>query len=507
MNIPIIARVLGALLVFLALFWAYPLGVAWFHDEPLMPWYIMNGVSILGGLGLMAFGLRARDKDMSMREGIAVTSLAWVAASLVSALGIQLAVPEATWMMCWFEAMSGFTTTGSSVFGSHIVDGQEIGVLIGELPKGVLMWRSLMQWMGGLGIVVFSLAIIPLLMGGSAGFQMYRAEVPGLTADRLAPRLASTARILLSVYCILTIVVAVALFACGVSPFVAINHACTTIASGGFSTYDDSVGGMNSAAAEWVIIVGMFAAGLNFSLLIGAIRGRLKRIWDNTEARVYILLVLSVWLIIMGIHSVFDHEYANNLSGKVHELARDSLFQIVSLVTSTGYGTGFEHHPLSWDSWPGSAKILLLGLMICGGCAGSTAGGAKLVRFIVAWKACRRELRRYLEPARVTPISLDGHPIPDRMVLQVVGFLMIYFASWLVGTFMLTLLGNDLNIACSAALTALSNIGPGIESIGPAGNFRTMNDASLGVSVFLMLLGRLEFFGVLITLMPRHWRK
>ena len=507
MNLAIIARVLGALLVFLALFGLIPLAVAWYHDEARHPWYIMVGTSGLIGIIFMLIGLKARDADMSIREGIAVTSLAWVAASAVSGLGLMYAVPGLPYINGWFEGMSGFTTTGSSIFGSHIVGGTETGFLIEALPRGVLIWRSLMQWMGGLGIVVFSIAIIPLLMGGSAGFQMYRAEVPGLTADRLAPRLASTARILLSTYCLLTFIVAAALILCGVSIFDAVNHACTTIASGGFSTYDNSIDGLNSVAGQWVIIAGMLAAGINFSLLISAMRGKLQRIWHNTEAKTYLLILLSAWLALICIHLLSNTAYAHQAVADPHMFLRDTLFQLVSISTSTGYSGGFALDPLSWDSWPPAAKLILLGAMIVGGCAGSTAGGAKLVRFIVAWKAARRELRRYMEPARVTPITLDRHPIPDRLVLQVIAFLFIYVMSWLAGAFLFALLGNNMTVAMSASLSAISNIGPGCGDIGPAQNYAGLSQPSLLLSIFLMLLGRLEFFGVLILLIPRHWRK
>jgi trk system potassium uptake protein TrkH len=497
MHLGIVAKILGYLVMGLGLIGILPLllSIVARDTHGPWPWLIMISLAGVVGGGLAFAGHKAPGKDLGIREGVAVTSLVWVVASLVSAVGIWFAAPMATFMEAWFEAMSGFTTSGSTVFGSIAP--------IESLDHSLLLWRSIMQWMGGIGIVVISLALLPLLAGGS-GFQLYRAEVPGITADRLAPRIADTARLLVGFYMGLTVAIVLGLLACGVSLFDAVCHAMTTASTGGFSPYDDSAEGLDSIAAEWVLIVGMLVSAINFGLLILALRGKPLKIWQNNEARVFLILVTLACAIVIIDLALFSSLYLDDW----HGLIRDSIFQVISLSTSTGYGTGFDSTPgfVGWEGWPAAATSMMVMFMVMGGCTGSTAGGTKVIRWIVMWKASRRELKRYAEPARVIPVRIDGKTIGDRVILQVAAFFMIYTVTWVLGTVAISLSGIDLLTAGTAALTCISNIGPGMGSVGAADNFHHIGTFGQFACIVLMLLGRLEFFGVIAVCSLSYWR-
>ncbi|NRA40311.1 MAG: TrkH family potassium uptake protein [Planctomycetes bacterium] len=504
MNPAVIAKVLGMLLIVLGCISAVPITAALYSAEDIAPWVIMALVFFVSGISLLIIGRKSiPEKDLGISEGMAITTLFWTISSAISAIGLWHASPGIGFIHAWFESMSGLTTTGSTIFGSHINDaGIEIGTLIVDLDNSVKIWRALLEWMGGIGIVVISIALIPLLIGGS-GFQMYRAEMPGLSADRLAPRLATTARIILGLYVIFTALISIALYLSDVPLFHAICHAMTTVSTGGFSTFDNSVEGLQSHAAEWIIILGMILGAINFSIIVSSIRGKPLSIWHNSEARTFLCLLLIAWAAVAVSLGCCDDLYA----GHTGDLIRDSLFQVVSIGTSTGYGTGYDTHPEAWTAWPSFAVCIIIMCMICGGCAGSTAGGMKLVRILIAIRACRRELRRFMEPARITPMTLDNRPINDRIVLQVAAFIALYAFSFILGGLALAMCGNSLEVSFSASLSAISNIGPALGDVGPSRNFRGLNQPSLCISIFLMLLGRLEFFGVLMTLRPKHWRR
>lgn len=496
MRLAPIARALGGLLGALAGLGLLPLLCDGLDGQPIRPWLVMIGVA--SSLSALLWWLGARQKaPMGLREGIAVTTLIWIAASLVGAIGIWLASP-ADYIGSCFEAMSGLTTTGGSVFGGAAAD----PLAIESQTRGVLLWRALLNGLGGIGIVVMSLALLPMVVGGS-GFQMYRAEVSGIDRDRLTPRIADTARILLRVYLGLILGVYLGLLLCGVSHFDAVCHALAAVATGGFSTYDDSAEGLGSAAAEWVLIAGMVAGGLNFALLVHAVRGKPLRLWRSGETRLYLGILtlasagigLSLWL------------QSSLYQGRGMELVRDSVFQVVTIATTTGFGTGYDVDPASYDAWPPLCQMILLVLMVLGGCAGSTSGGIKMVRLLVALKSARRELHRFIEPARVIPVQLDGQVMRDGVVLQVAGFLIVFACCWAVGSVALAACGSDPLTAISAAVACLSNIGPGLGLVGPADNYRSVGPSGQIICFVLMLIGRLELLGVLMLLRPGQWRR
>lgn len=496
MNIAIVARILAYLVIGLALVGLLPLIFSFFGDRRgPWPWLAMIATALLVAGALLIKGRHAQVKDLSIREGIAITSLVWVVASLIGAVGIRLATPEITYIMAWFEAMSGFTTTGSTVFGDTIT--------ISQLDRSVLIWRHLMQWLGGLGIVVISLSLLPLLTGGG-GFSLYRAEMPGISNERLAPRIADTARWLVSFYLGLTIVVTLALWLTGATLFTSFCHALSTVATGGFSTFDNSIDGFSSATAEWIIIFGMIGGALSFALIIAALRGRAQRLWASTETRVFLAILAIAGAVVCYDVASNNQWYASN----THDLIRHSLFNVISTGTTTGFAVGANvSEGDSWAAWPPASHLVLILLMIVGGCTGGTAGGSKVIRWVVAWKALHSELRRFVEPARVTAVSINNKPLDQQAVRQVGSFFFILFLCWVGGALLIALAGQDLITSLGTALTAVTNNGPGLGATGVDGNFANIGTLGHLTCIFLMVVGRLEFFGFLALCSLRHWQR
>jgi trk system potassium uptake protein TrkH len=461
------------------------------------PWIIMLLTAVVVGGGLLFAGRRANRSDLRIREGIVITSMIWFLFSAVAAIPLAIATP-ANFVLAWFEAVSGLTATGATIFGDADF------YTLADLTAGMHLWRSLLQWMGGIGIVVISLALLPLITG-SSGFQLYRNEVPGLDAERLQPRIRDTARWLLYLYLGLTALIMLGLLLCGVGLFPAICHAMTCVATAGFSIYDDSAEGLNSHAAEWVLIAGMLLSGMNFSLLLAAVLGKRHLLWRSTEARAYIIGMSVASALVIAI-LMSDAEMVEHYDGSTSDMIRDGIFQVVSILTTTGYATGYDAHHLSWWAWPPAAIALLTLLMPIGGCAGSTSGGIKVVRFLVGWRAALREFRRQVEPARISVVRLDNLSLSNDLILQVGAFFFIFFSAWGLGGLAIALCGNDLMDSFSAAISCLANIGPALGNLGPAGNFRGLGEPSLLIGIFLMILGRLELFGLLIALSWTTWR-
>ncbi len=496
-------RAIGGLLVALGGVVFIPLLVAVYYHEALAPWIWTMVVSMGSGLVLLITSRRARTENLGLREGLAITTLTWVIGSAVGSIGLWLDVRDLSFVDAWFEILSGLTTTGATVFGGwDDASGIHHGTNITALTHASLAWRSLSQYLGGIGIVVLSLALLPLLTSGT-GYQLYRSEITGIDAGRLAPRIISTARILVGFYLLLGVGAAFALWLVGVAPFDAFCHAASGISTGGFSTYDNSVTGLHNHAAEWALIVIMGVGGLNFALIITALRGHPQRLWRSEEVRLYLIIILIGWLTLMAVVTNSHDVYRERPS----DMVRDTLFQTVSMMTSTGFVSGSDVVQGGWESWVPPAQFVLLLLMVAGACAGSTAGGAKLVRVMVIAKLLRREVRRHGEPARITPIAIDGKALGDAQLLHVGGFFAAYALSWVVGSLALCFLGLPLAEAASGALTCLSNVGPGVGEIGSGHNFGQLSPAAKGVCMLLMLLGRLEFFGVLMTCSLRHWRR
>jgi trk system potassium uptake protein TrkH len=436
-------------------------------------------ITLIAGLALFA-SCKSR-KDLSVREGFAIVTFGWTFYALFGALPFLFSGAIPSPLDAVFETMSGFTTTGSTILTD-----------IEILPESVLLWRALTHWLGGMGIIVLSLAILPML--GVGGMQLFKAEVPGPTADRLKPRIQDTAKLLWGVYVLLTAAETVLLMFGGMNFYEALCHSFATLATGGFSTRNASVGAFNSPYIEWVIILFMLLAGVNFSLHYHALRGRVRGYFRNEEFRTYLVLVLAATglIVLLNQGRVYD-SFLDNL--------RYSAFQASSILTTTGFGTA------DFEIWPVLAQYLLVLLMFTGGCAGSTGGGMKVARILLLFKHAQVQLYRLIHPRAVRLVKLGDIPV-DREVMQaILGFFALFMGVFVVASCLLAASGMDLVSSGAAVIATLSNIGPGLGSVGPADNFAQVPAFGKTVLIACMLMGRLELFTVLVLFFPSFWRK
>lgn len=458
-------------------------GVAWWYGEgDALAFLLSAGVSAgVGGLGV---GTTRMAGSLSIREGYAVVSLTWIVAGVVGALPYLFSGVITHPVAAVFESASGFTTTGATVFGE-----------IEGLPRGILFWRSLTQWLGGMGIILLGVAILPFL--GVGGMHLFRAEVPGPTPERLSPRIAQTAKLLWSVYAVLTVALTALLLAGGLGLFDAVNHALTTMPTGGFSPRNDSIAAFDSPFVQYTIILFMYLAGVNFVLHFRAMSGRPGAYLGNVEWRFYTAALFAgcaaVFLLIR-----FTGEYATLGTERAF---RDSLFQVVSLGTTTGYVTR------DYGMWPLGAQLLLVALMFMGGMAGSTAGGIKSMRIYVLVQQGLAELRRSIHPRAVVVTRLGAKALDDSALLNILGFVLLFLGIFAAGVVGLALLGHDLTTAVGASVATVANIGPGLGAVGAVENYGWMDPWSHGILIVLMIVGRLEIFTVLLLFHPDMWRR
>ncbi len=480
MNPRAVLRVLGVLLVAVG---TAMLPAAVFaaadRSRDLVPLLASAGISLAAGAGLM---LPTRGKvDLTVKDGFAIVTFGWLACAVFGALPFLLAGAVKTPVDAVFESMSGFTTTGATILGD-----------IEALPRGLLFWRSLTHWLGGMGIVVLSLAVLPAL--GVGGMQLFRAEVPGPTADRLSPRIQNTAKILWGVYVGLSALEAALLLVGGMSLFDALCHTFGTMATGGFSTRNASIAAFPSPFIQTVITVFMFLAGANFALHYWLLRRRITHYARDEEFRVYtgvtVVSVLLLWLILV----------LKLGEGPVLAL-RHASFQAVSILTTTGFGTA------DYLLWGAAAQIILLLLMFFGGCAGSTGGGMKHMRLLLLGKHGMRELRKLLHRQGVFTVRLSGKRVADDVMMNVLGFFLLYVSIFAAAALVVAAMGVDLETAVGASAATLGNIGPGLGQVGPASTYAGLPLAAKGILSFCMLLGRLELFTVLVVLTPMFWRR
>lgn len=480
--------ILGLLLVCMSLTMLAPLLLALAEDETAAARGLFQAFLLVAGSGgaLALFFRRNDAKAITHREGLAVVGLCWVASTVAGGLPFVLA-GHLSLTDAVFEAASGFTTTGATILTD-----------IEIVPRGLLLWRSLTHWLGGMGIIVLSLAVQPLL--GVGGMQLFRAEVPGPTPDKLTPRIQDTAKCLWGVYLLLTVLQIILLRVGGMDMFDAVNHTFATVATGGFSTKNASLAAFPQPFIQWVIIVFMFAAGMNFSLHFRALRGQPGCYFRSAEWKTYAgvvavsVMVVAATLFLRGVMPASE-------MAEVEGLVRAAAFQVVSIITTTGFVT--ENYAL----WPPLCLVILLFLTFLGGCAGSTGGGFKVMRLAVMARLTALELLHVLHPRSVRLVKLDGRPVAQDVIVGVVGFLLIYLFLLLLGTLLLSALEQDLITAFTAALTCLSNVGPGLGQVGPVDNFAHFPAVGKWGLALLMLLGRLEFHALLLLFMPGFWRR
>lgn len=481
-----ILYVLGVLLVCVGLTLVLPLGVALGYGEQAADGIFQSAVIIVGGGALLALGCRQQTQQpLTHSEGLAAVGLCWLAASVAGALPFVLA-GHLSFTDAVFEAASGFTTTGASILAD-----------IEATPKGLLMWRSLTHWLGGMGIIVLSLAVQPLL--GVGGMQLFRAEVPGPSPDKLTPRLQDTAKLLWAVYGLLTAVLIPLLMVGGMDWFDAVNHTFATVATGGFSTRNASIMAFPQPFIQWTIILFMFAAGINFSLHYRALRGNIYCYFASDECKSYIKIIITA-IASIGLFLYFTGTMAVASFKELEILLRAVAFQVVSIITTTGFVT--ENYSL----WPAFCIAALIVLTFIGGSAGSTGGGFKVLRLVVLGRVMRQELFQVLHPRSVRLIKLDGRTVSGDVLAGISGFLLLYLALTVSGTLFVSCFGLDPLTAFTAVLTCLSNVGPGFGAVGPVDNFGHLPAAVKWALSLLMLLGRLEFHALLLLCMPGFWR-
>ncbi len=477
-----LVNVVGVILMALSGALAVSAGVAVLYGDGDALAFVVSA-ALSAGAGWLAWRRTSLERDLSLREGYAVVSLAWLAVGVVGAIPYLLSGSLASPAAALFESVSGFTTTGATVFGE-----------IERLPHGIHFWRCLTQWLGGMGIIVLGVAILPFL--GIGGMQLFRAEVPGPTPERLAPRITQTAKLLWYVYGGLTVAEAALLMLGGLSPFEAVTHAFTTLSTGGFSPRNASIAAYDSAWVQYVIILFMYLAAVNFTLHFRAAVGR-PGYWRDPEWRFFTAVLLGAAAMILGIVWV-----GGSYEGVGVERAfRDALFQAVSIGTTTGYVT------FDYEQWATGAQLLLLGLMFMGGMAGSTGGGMKAMRVYILFRHGIAELKRSLHPRAIVPTRLGDRPVREGVLQRILAFALFYIVLHVAGVFAMALLGHDLVTSIGSSAATIGNIGPGIGDVGAVDNYGWMGPISHLVLVFLMLAGRLEIFTVLLLFHPDLWRR
>ncbi len=419
-------------------------------------------------------------KELKKRDGYIVVTFGWLTMSFFGSLPYILSgtIPDIT--NAFFETLSGFSTTGATILTD-----------IESVHKGILFWRSLTQWIGGMGIIVLTVAILPIL--GIGGMQLFVAEAPGISPDKLQPRIKETAKRLWFIYLGLTLTETLLLWVGGMTFFDAINHGLTTMATGGFSTKNASIAYFTSPYIQYVIIVFMFLAGTNFTMTYFILHKEFKKVLSNEEFRFYAGFCLMISLLVGFV--IFGLGYDG-----LEKSMRDALFQVVSVVTTTGYITA------DYTAWTPFITILFVIMMFVGASAGSTAGGVKIVRHVIIVKNSLMELKRQLHPNAVIPIRLNGKAVSREITYNILAFIMIYISIFAFGSMLMGMLGADFNTAIGSVATCLGNIGPGIGNVGPLDNFATISSPGKWVLAFLMLLGRLELFTVLMLFTPYFWK-
>ncbi|MBW2688627.1 MAG: TrkH family potassium uptake protein [Deltaproteobacteria bacterium] len=480
MNITLTLRILGALLLFLAIALLFPVPFSWFYSDGAASSFLLAAaISAICG-GLLFSGFRS-ETDLSVREGFAVVTFGWTLFAIFGALPFVISGAIPSYLNAFFETMSGFTTTGSTILTD-----------IEAMPPSLLLWRSLTQWLGGMGIIVLSLAILPML--GVGGMQLFKAEVPGPTADRLKPRIQDTAKLLWGVYVLLTGTEVILLMVAGMGFFDSINHAFTTMATGGFSTRNASIAAYGSAYIDWIITFFMFLAGVNFSLHYLALRGKIGDFIRNEEFLSYagLAMVGTILITLLNMGNTYP-DFLDNL--------RFSAFQVISIMTTTGFGTA------DYELWPVLCVYLLVFLMFIGGCAGSTGGGMKVARILLIFKHAQVQVFRLIHPRAVRLVKLGDRPVDKEVMQSILGFFALYMGVFVAASFIMAGIGMDLPSAGASVIATLSNIGPGLGSVGPTDNFAHVPALGKLVLSFCMLLGRLELFTVLVLIFPSFWRK
>ena len=484
-NTRMVFRTMGALLLIEAVFMALALGVSlWYGEADSGVFLLSTIITLLAGMIGLLVGRHAESR-MGEREGYVIVAMVWVVFSAFGLMPYYLSGQVPSLTDAWFESMSGFTTTGATIIPDLKV-----------ITHGLLFWRSLTQWIGGMGIIVLSIAILPIF--GLNGMQLYAAEVTGLTYEKLSPRIADTAKMMWSIYLLLTITEVLALWLCGMNVFDAVCHSFSTIATGGFSTHNNSLEYYDSAAIHYTVTLFMFISGINFVLLIYLLRGKARNLLQDEEVRWYsVAVALFAVALTVGLYIARP-----GWSGVEMERAfRDSLFTVISSMTSTGYTIS------DYMYWPVVAWVVIFFLMLTGACAGSTAGGIKWVRLAIIMKNGVAEFQRRIHPNAIIPVKLNEKAVPQQTINNIMAFLIFYVFIIAVTVVIFCASGVNFDESIGAAVSAIGNVGISIGQFGPAGTYAEFPMVAKWVMSFVMLIGRLEIFTVLLLFTRALWRK
>ena len=457
-------------------------------------WAFVISIVASGIVGLaLKFSLKPGNKDITIREGLAIVAFWWMSCAFFGALPYWLSGVCDSFCDSYFESMSGFTTTGASIFND-----------IEILPHGILFWRSISQWLGGMGIVVFFVAVLPNI--GVGGHKLFSAEAADIITDKIKPRIAQTAKILWVIYLSLTAILIPLLWFGGMDFFDAVCHAFTTLSTGGFSTKNQSIAAYNNLFIEIVVMVFMFISACNFTLYYQLVTGRIRKVFVNSELRFFVGLVLcAICLVTLALFffeasffngGVKEHKY-EGVGGSL----RYASFQAVSIITSTGYCTA------DFDIWPNFCRFFLVLLMFIGGCAGSTAGGMKVARIMLLFKSSVREMVHLIRPRAIMHVKLSGKPVSEDIITNTLGFIVIYLGLFGIFSLILTLFGTELVTSFSAVASMMGNVGPGLVDVGAVKNYSEIAYPCKWVLAFCMLVGRLEIYTVILIFVPLTWKK
>ncbi|OZV11975.1 potassium transporter KefA [Tissierella sp. P1] len=480
MNYGIVLKVLGSILILESILMTPSLLISLYTNQADKLAFLIT-ILITGAIGFGLTRNRSRDRHINAKEGLAIVSLGWVSISLLGALPLYISGSTPTYIDAFFEIVSGFTTTGATVIANVEV-----------LPMGILFWRSFTHWIGGMGILVFTLSLLPAL--GIGAFQIFKAESPGPIAGKIAPRIKDTAKILYITYFTITIIQVILLKFGGMSLFDSLVYTFGTVGTGGFATKNASVGAYNSTYIHLVIGSFMVLSGVNFSLYYSLFKGKVKDVFRDEELRLYFAIVfISVTVIAINL---FKTTYSS-----MGLAFRDSFFQVGSIMTTTGYSTA------NFDIWPTFSKAILLLLMFIGASAGSTAGGMKVIRILVILKLIKREILKIFHPRAVKPVKLNDKILPNETIAGINSFTGLYMIIFVLSTILVSLEGVDLESAASSVAATLGNIGPGLGVVGPTSTFNGYSQISKAFFSLLMLLGRLELFTLIALFAPKNWRR
>lgn len=473
-------RIMGGLLILIGVLMLPAATISWIYGENSLPFLISATISLVIGL-ILFFSVEKQDQNIRKREGYLIVALSWVFMTGFGMLPFILSKEILSFSDALFETVSGLTTTGASILTD-----------IESMPKGLLFWRSMTQWVGGLGIIVLTVAIFPLL--GIGGIELFVAESPGPTSDKVHPRISETAKRLWYIYVGLTVAAGLLYWAGGMTLYDAVNHALTTLATGGFSTKNASMAFYDDYPfIQYTAIFFMFLAGTNFTMIYFGLVGRFRKVIKNDEFKAYAIAVIALSLLI------FVPIFLNSDAGL--ELSfRRAAFQVVSLMTTTGFVSD------DYTQYGQGVTFVCFMLLFLGASAGSTSGGIKFIRHATFLKNTWLEFKRIVHPRAIVPLIINGERVTGRIINNIMNFLLIYLITFVLGSLVISLMGYDFATSLGAVATSLGNVGPAIGQVGPVDNFAFFSPAAKIVLSFLMLLGRLELFTILILFTPFFWR-